>query len=70
MVFLQIIQIVSAVTLIVSVLLQGGGVGLSSPFGGGGEAFRTRRGVEKLLYYITVAAAVIFVFSVIANLLA
>jgi len=67
---LQLLQIVAASILVISILLQGGGTGLSSPFGGGGESFRTRRGVEKILFYITIGAAVTLVFTVIANLLA
>jgi len=66
---LHLVQITAAVILILSVLLQGGGAGLSSPFGGGGESFRTRRGVEKILLYATIIAAVIFILAVITNLL-
>lgn len=67
--FLQVLQIVVAVLLVASILLQGGGAGLSSSFGGSGESFRTRRGVEKLLFYTTITTAFVFVLTVIANLL-
>lgn len=67
--FLHLIQITAAIILVFSILLQGGGAGLSSPFGGGGEAFRTRRGVEKILLYTTIVAASIFILAVVANLL-
>jgi protein translocase SecG subunit len=30
-------------------------------FGGGGEVFRTKRGLEKFLYYFTIALVVILV---------
>lgn len=66
---LQLLQIISAALLIVFILLQGGGAGLSSPFGGGGETFRTRRGVEKILLFATILAAAVFVFAAFANLL-
>lgn len=66
---LRLIQIVAAVLLIFSILFQGGGAGLSSPFGGGGESFRTRRGVEKILLYATVIVAIIFILTAIVNLL-
>lgn len=66
---LQLLQIIAAVLLIIFILLQGGGAGLSSPFGGGGETFRTRRGVEKILFFATILAAVVFVFAVFVNLL-
>ncbi|PIS12500.1 preprotein translocase subunit SecG [candidate division WWE3 bacterium CG09_land_8_20_14_0_10_47_33] len=66
---LQILQIVAAVFLIISILLQGGGAGLSSTFGGSGETFRTRRGVEKILFYTTTIIAVIFILTLLVNLL-
>ena len=69
MLFFQLLQIVAAIILVVSILLQGGGAGLSSPFGGGGETFRTRRGVERILFYTTIVATVIFIFTLIVNLL-
>ena len=54
--------------LIASILLQvkGAGGGL---FGGGEAQFRTRRGVEKTLFQITIALGVIFVLLSIVNLL-
>lgn len=66
---LHLIQIAAAIILVLSILLQGGGAGLSSPFGGGGESFRTRRGVEKILLYATVMAASVFILAVVTNLL-
>lgn len=65
---LHLVQILTAVVLIVSVLFQGGGIGLFGPLGGG-ESFRTKRGVEKILFYITISAAVIFVLAVFVDLL-
>lgn len=52
---LLIIQIVICGVLIVSVLLQNRAEGLGKMFGGGGEVFRTKRGLEKVLYYTTIA---------------
>jgi preprotein translocase subunit SecG len=57
--YLNIIQIIISITLIVIVLLQikgdtGGGV-----FGGAGVA-RTRRGLERTLYNVTIVLATIF----------
>lgn len=46
--------------LTVSVLLQSKGVGLSATFGGGGDFYRSRRGVEKILYYSTIGLAIVF----------
>ena len=54
--------------LVVSILLQvrGAGGGL---FGGGMAQFRTRRGVEKTLFQITMGLGVLFVALAIANML-
>lgn len=58
---LLIIQIVVSSLLVVSVLLQNRAEGLGQMFGGGGEIFRTKRGLEKFLYYFTIALVVILV---------
>jgi len=58
---LLIIQIVITAFLIVSVLLQNRAEGLGKMFGGGGEVFRTKRGLEKFLYYFTIILSVILV---------
>jgi protein translocase SecG subunit len=58
---LLIVQIVVSTLLVVSVLLQNRAEGLGKMFGGGGEVFRTKRGLEKFLYYFTIALVVILV---------
>jgi len=57
---LTIIQLLIAVLLIVSILLQAQGTGLSGVYGGGGEFYRSRRSLEKYLLTITVVLAVLF----------
>ncbi|MEK9209512.1 MAG: preprotein translocase subunit SecG [Patescibacteria group bacterium] len=57
---LPIIQIVIAILLIIAILLQQRGSGLSSVFGGEGEAYHTRRGLEKKIFIGTVALAGLF----------
>ncbi len=68
--YLNIIQIIVSATLIVLVLLQAKGGGLSSIFGGEGAVYRTKRGLEKTLFNITIVMAVVFgivsILSVIA----
>jgi len=67
----NIITIISAVILITTILLQSQGSGLGGAFGGGDSGgYRTRRGAEKMIYYVTIGAAVIFVLSVILSILA
>lgn len=62
------IQIFLSVVIILSVLVQQRGSGVGSLFGGGGavgggEYFRTRRGVEKLMMYITIIAGAFLVIT-------
>ena len=57
---IQIVQIILGVALTVSILLQARGAGLGSVFGGTGTVFKTRRGIDKLLFRITIVFAVLF----------
>jgi protein translocase SecG subunit len=53
-----------SLVLVLLILLQGRGAGLGTPFGGGGgEAFKTRRGLEKVVFYLTVFF--IFLFALV-----
>lgn len=56
---LLILQILIAGALVIFVLLQQKGSGVGSTFGGESVVYRSRRGVEKILYYGTIAAAVL-----------
>lgn len=60
---LLIIQIVVCTVLVVSILLQNRAEGLGQMFGGGGEIFRTKRGLEKFLYYLTIGLIVVLVVT-------
>ena len=62
----NIIQIVSAVILIILILLQSRGVGLGSAFGGEGNVYRTKRGLEKNIFIATIIFSVIFLASSLA----
>jgi preprotein translocase subunit SecG len=66
---ITIAQIAISVLLIVAVLLQQQGSGLSATFGGDGNAFRTKRGVEKGLFYATIVLGVLFLASGLAGIL-
>lgn len=57
---LPIVQIVLSVLLTAAILLQQRGSGLGSAFGGSSDVFRTKRGVEKILHYATIALAILF----------
>lgn len=57
---LQVVQIIIAIVIIALVLLQAKGSGLGGIFGGDGGIARTRRGVEKSLFQITIGLAIVF----------
>jgi len=63
----SIIQILLSVLLVTCILLQQRGTGLGSAFGGAGEVFRTKRGIEKGLFYATIALSVLFFVTAILN---
>jgi preprotein translocase subunit SecG len=63
---LSIVQIVVCGLLIISILLQNRAEGLGKMFGGGGEVFRTKRGLEKFLYIFTIVLiAVLIILSIL-----
>lgn len=66
--FVDIIQIIVAILLIIAILLQAKGTGLSGVFGGEGNVYRTKRGFEKILFYATIALCMIFFGIAILNM--
>ena len=66
--YLTIAQIVLSATLILVILLQVKGGGLGGIFGQPSTVFRTRRGVEKTLFQLTIALAVFFIMASVAIL--
>lgn len=58
---LQVAQIVIAVAVSASILLQARGTGLSSTFGGESTAYRSRRGLERTLFRLTVVLIAVYV---------
>jgi len=70
MTWLSIAQIIVAALLITLILLQEKSSGLSGIFGGGGgEVYQTRRGLEKLIFWGTIALVIVFGGLAIADLL-
>ncbi len=57
---LLITQIILSVVITALILLQAQGTGLGSTWGGGGETYHTRRGLEKVLFYFTITTIAIF----------
>ena len=66
---LDIIQIVIAILLIITILLQNRGSGLGSAFGGGGNIYMAKRGAEKFIFFATIALAVAFLGLGVARIM-
>jgi preprotein translocase subunit SecG len=58
--FLKIAQLVVAILLILVILLQNKGAGLSKMFGGSNNVYLAKRGVDKTLFNSTVVLAILF----------
>ena len=67
---LNVAQIAVSVLLMVSILLQNRGSGLSATFGGDFGGYYTKRGMEKFLFYFSVVMSVAFLgLSIVAFVL-
>jgi preprotein translocase subunit SecG len=66
---LVVAQGILAVALIAAILLQQRGTGLGGAFGGEVTAYRSRRGIERTLFRLTILLAVLFVIFSLLNLL-
>ena len=64
-----IIQIIISVILITLILIQAKGTGLGSAWGGGGEFYRSKRGVEKTVFISTIIFTLIFLVLSLVNLI-
>ena len=65
--YLNIIQIVAAVLLMIAILLQNRGASVGGVFGGEGAVFQTKRGLEKKLFVLTIILSIIFLGTALAN---
>ena len=57
---LEIVQIVLAILLILSILLQQRGSGIGLAFGNEMSVYRSKRGIENVLHFSTIVIAVLF----------
>lgn len=64
-----VFQIIISVLLVVTVILQSRGSDAGLAFGGGGETFRSKRGLERVLFYATIVLAVLFAANSILALI-
>lgn len=67
--FIPIAQIVISVLLVGAILLQQRGTGLSATFGGEGNVYRTKRGLEKTIFTATIVLAVLFFAAALLNVI-
>lgn len=58
---IYILQIVVGILLIISILMQSRGGGLSSVFGGSSTIFQVKRGAEKFIFNSTIVLGVLFI---------
>ena len=66
--YLNVAQIVLSVALILTILLQVRGGGLGGIFGQADTVFRTRRGLEKRLFQLTIVLVALFIITSIITL--
>lgn len=57
---LTIIQVVLAVVLIGTIIIQQKGAGLGEAFGGSNTMFSTRRGIDLMLHRVTIVISILF----------
>jgi preprotein translocase subunit SecG len=69
MLIIQIAHIIIACLLALVILLQQRGSGLGDAFGMDTTVYTSRRGVEKLLFYLTIIFAISFVALALIQLL-
>ncbi len=68
----HIALIITSIALIASIILQSKGVGLGGLTGGGmdtGGVYTKRRGIEKVLFWITIVLSVVFFILTIVTIL-
>lgn len=60
-------QMIVGIALMISILLQARGTGLSGAFGGDSAVYRSRRGVERRLWQFTIVLMALFVLFSLAS---
>jgi preprotein translocase subunit SecG len=67
--YLNIVQILVSIALIGLAVMQSKEAGLGRMFGGDSSVYRTRRGVEKTIFQLTIVMAVVFFLTSMLNVL-
>ena len=67
---LNVAIIIVSIALIASVLVQSKGVGLGGLTGGdSGGVYTQRRGIDKVMFYITIALSVVFLLLALISVI-
>ena len=66
---ISLIQIILGVLLVLVIIIQQKGSGLGTSFGGDLGFYRTKRGAEKLLFYLTIILSAALIISSLVGLL-
>jgi len=66
--YLNIAQIVLSIAIVLVILLQVRGGGLGGIFGQADTVYRTKRGVEKTLFQLTIVLVVLFIITSVLTL--
>lgn len=63
------IEIIISVLIIVVIIVQSRGSASGMAFGGQGETYRSKKGIEKVLFYTTIILAAFFALVSILSLI-
>lgn len=66
--YLTVAQVIVSITLTLSILLQSRGASLGGAFGGAGTVYSTKRGIEKILFNLTIVLSILFFALTLAKL--
>ena len=65
---ITVAQVLISIFLIIAILMQQRGTGLSAAFGGDGNIYRTKRGLEKIIFIATIVLSVLFFGAALLNI--
>ena len=67
--YLGIAQILISILLIILIMMQTRGTGFAAGYAADSSIFRTRRGVERLVFQLTIAVSVLFlILAIVASI--
>lgn len=67
--YLNLVQIIVSIALIVLVLIQAQGHGVGGVFGGQTSVYQSRRGVERTVFNLTIIFSVLFLLVSLINVI-